>query len=294
MSAQIPGWLKDTVVDSLLQAGASAPIGELETQATWILALWSNPAQVAHGIRYLANLLEKLDAFEGIAPDPATLRLAIIFSAATTTPAGCNEVSTRLERVSVNSETTHKITDLATMVASGVFPADQIESQILHDASLAVLATPPQVYAKHCASLALEARDIPRDQYLKARARYLRTVLHHRRIFRTPIGARWANALRNNFEGELARIEQILGSDDTNEPDTTPFEDTRTGPIVIRSSKARKLARLKHEEPQRSTRDKKKAQSAPREAAPPKAPSPEETSSSLEAVEDPFSHRKRR
>lgn len=311
MPAQTPVWLKDSIVDSLTEVGATASPEELSQQAQGVLDLWSGRTRNAHDVRYLVSLLERLTAFEGIAPVPAVLRLAAAYQVMDAdvtkktiggTPMPLTAVSENLTKVGVPPETAQRIAHLAAETAAGTFPPGDLDGEILNDASLAVFATAPQIYARQCKRLAGEAGGIPSRQFMKARARYLMSLLSHRHLFRTPIGQRWANALRNNFEGELARLQQSLG-----EPAVAPRSmepAPRTGPIVIRGSKALKASRLdevtaRPDAPGDSQTVPAQPEPAP-ESTPVVAPEPEtakkplDETSSLEAVEDPFSHRKRR
>jgi predicted metal-dependent HD superfamily phosphohydrolase len=78
------------------------------------------------------------------------------------------------------------------------------DAQVLSDADLSVLASPPNRYATYVADVRQEYSAMPDDLFRTGRAALLRTFLERDRIFRTPSAhERWEADARGNIAAEL-------------------------------------------------------------------------------------------
>lgn len=81
---------------------------------------------------------------------------------------------------------------------------DDPDGQVLCDADLAVLASPPEAYAAYAAAVRQEYHFIPSELFREGRAAILRQLLELPRLFRTPYGAQhWEATARYNLRSEI-------------------------------------------------------------------------------------------
>lgn len=82
------------------------------------------------------------------------------------------------------------------------------DAQVLSDADLSVLASPPNRYATYVADVRHEYAAVPEDLFRTGRAALLRSLLDHDRIFRTPSAhERWEADARANIAAELRELD---------------------------------------------------------------------------------------
>lgn len=78
------------------------------------------------------------------------------------------------------------------------------EADVLLDADLAILAAPPERYARYVAGVRAEYAWVPEPDFRAGRAQVLRDLASRERIFRTAYArARWEDAARVNLAAEL-------------------------------------------------------------------------------------------
>jgi len=85
------------------------------------------------------------------------------------------------------------------------------EGELLCDADLAILAAPPDAYARYVEQVRAEYAAVPEQDFLAGRLAVL-TELADREIFRTTVGRRLAPAARANLAAELESLTQRLGA----------------------------------------------------------------------------------
>jgi predicted metal-dependent HD superfamily phosphohydrolase len=84
---------------------------------------------------------------------------------------------------------------------------DDPDGQVLCDADLAILASPPSAYAAYTAAVREEYHFVPSDAFREGRAAILRQLLGLPRLFRTPHGtAEWEATARYNLTAELEML----------------------------------------------------------------------------------------
>ena len=78
---------------------------------------------------------------------------------------------------------------------------------MLSDADLAILAAPPNRYARCTAAVRAEYEHVPDHEFRQARAEVLAALADQAQLYRTPTGRRlWETAARTNLVVELALL----------------------------------------------------------------------------------------
>ncbi|WP_231626764.1 HD domain-containing protein [Streptomyces apocyni] len=192
--------------------------GEPERYADALLARWAEPQRRYHTTEHLAAVLDRVDEIEAHAPhaaDPELVRLAAWFHDAIYRPdrSENEERSAQLaERALAQAGlAAEQIAEVARLVRLTVthHPAEgDRNGEVLCDADLAVLASPPDAYAAYAAAIREEYAFVPDAAFRKGRADVLRQLLGLPRLFHTPYGAdRWEDAARHNLGTELRLLD---------------------------------------------------------------------------------------
>ncbi|MEU9590287.1 hypothetical protein ACGF7W_36970 [Streptomyces sp. NPDC048219] len=179
-----------------------------------LLARWQEPQRRYHTLAHLTAVLDRVDELERYADDPDAVRLAAWFHDAVYLPERSEneERSARLaERAlpeaGVPAERTAEVARLVRLTVSHDPADDDRDGQVLCDADLAVLASPPSAYAAYTAAVRAEYHFVPNDAFRGGRAAILRQLLGLPRLFRTPYGRReWEATARHNLTGELEML----------------------------------------------------------------------------------------
>ncbi|MEU6801896.1 HD domain-containing protein [Streptomyces neyagawaensis] len=179
-----------------------------------LIKRWSEPQRKYHTLDHLTAVLDRVDVLEEYAADPALVRLAAWFHDAVYLP----ERSTNEERSARLAERAlpeagvpaEKVAEVARLVRLTVThdPADDdANGQVLCDADLAILASPPDAYAAYAAAVREEYGFVPDDAFREGRAAVLHHLLTLPRLFRTPHGQReWEERARENLRAELTEL----------------------------------------------------------------------------------------
>ncbi|MFF7789719.1 hypothetical protein [Streptomyces sp. NPDC007991] len=179
-----------------------------------LLGRWQEPQRRYHTVAHLAAVLDHIDALEKYARDPDVVRLAAWFHDAVYLPERSEneERSARLaERAlpeaGVPAAKTAEVARLVRLTV-GHDPADSDpDGQVLCDADLAILASPPSAYAAYTAAVREEYHFVPNEAFRTGRAAILGQLLDLPRLFRTPYGAsEWEATARYNLTAELEML----------------------------------------------------------------------------------------
>jgi predicted metal-dependent HD superfamily phosphohydrolase len=177
-----------------------------------LIERWSEPQRKYHTLDHLTAVLDRVEVLEEHAADPDLVRLATWFHDAVYLPdrSENEERSARLaERALTEAGVPQeKVAEVARLVRLTIThdPADDDSNgQVLCDADLAVLASPPDAYAAYAAAVREEYGFVPDEAFREGRAAVLRQLLDLPRLFRTPYGEReWEGRARENLRAELA------------------------------------------------------------------------------------------
>ncbi|GAA2317955.1 hypothetical protein GCM10010234_75110 [Streptomyces hawaiiensis] len=179
-----------------------------------LLTRWQEPQRRYHTVEHLTAVLDRVDELERYADDPDVVRLAAWFHDAVYLPdrSENEERSARLaERAlaeaGVPDAKTAEVARLVRLTVTHDPADDDPDGQVLCDADLAILASPPSVYAAYTTAVREEYHFVPSDAFREGRAAILRQLLDLPRLFRTPHGAaEWEATARYNLTAELEML----------------------------------------------------------------------------------------
>ncbi|MER8006033.1 hypothetical protein [Streptomyces sp. NPDC094149] len=179
-----------------------------------LLARWQEPQRRYHTLAHLVAVLDHVDTLEEYADDPDAVRLAAWFHDAVYLPdrSENEERSARLaERAlpeaGVPDDTTAEVARLVRLTVTHDPADDDRDGQVLCDADLAVLASPPAAYAAYTAAVREEYHFVPNDAFRAGRADVLRQLLALPQLFSTPYGReKWEATARYNLSSELETL----------------------------------------------------------------------------------------
>jgi predicted metal-dependent HD superfamily phosphohydrolase len=179
-----------------------------------LLARWQEPHRHYHTLAHLVAVLDHVDTLERYAADPDVVRLAAWFHDAVYLPERSEneERSARLaERAlpeaGVPEEKAAQVARLVRLTVTHDPGEDDFDGQVLCDADLAVLASPPHAYAAYTAAVREEYHFVPNDAFRAGRSDVLRQLLALPRLFHTPFGQKhWEATARYNLRGELEML----------------------------------------------------------------------------------------
>ena len=180
-----------------------------------LLARWAEPQRRYHSTEHLLAVLDHVDALAEHAEDPDTVRLAAWFHDAVYKPDRSeNEQRSAALAVRALREaglTEQRIAEVARLVelttGHDPEPGDR-DGEVLCDADLAVLGSPPERYAAYAAAVREEYAFVPEDAFRTGRAAILRQLLALPALYRTPAAhARFDQQARANLAGELTALE---------------------------------------------------------------------------------------
>ncbi|MFE7813629.1 hypothetical protein ACFU5P_17035 [Streptomyces sp. NPDC057433] len=179
-----------------------------------LLGRWQEDQRRYHTVAHLTAVLDRVDELAAYADDVDVVRLAAWFHDAVYLPdrSENEERSARLaERALAEAGVPGaKVAEVARLVRLTVThdPGDDDpDGQVLCDADLAVLASPPSAYAAYTAAVREEYHFVPGDAFREGRAAVLRRLLDLPRLFRTPYGREhWEATARYNIGGELEML----------------------------------------------------------------------------------------
>ncbi|MFF9779775.1 hypothetical protein ACF1HJ_39790 [Streptomyces sp. NPDC013978] len=184
-----------------------------------LIARWAEPQRKYHTLDHLTAVLDRIEVLEDHATDPDLVRLAAWFHDAVYLPERSEneERSARLaeralREAGVSAERTAEVARLVRLTVTHDPADDDPNGQVLCDADLAILASPPETYAAYAAAVREEYGFVPDDTFRTGRAAVLRQLLDLPRLFRTPYGQReWESRARENLRTELAALTEQTG-----------------------------------------------------------------------------------
>ncbi|QNP71974.1 hypothetical protein IAG44_22865 [Streptomyces roseirectus] len=182
-----------------------------ERYAEELIRRWREPHRRYHTLTHLTAVLDRVDLLESYAEEPHLVRLAAWFHDAVYLPERSTneERSARLaERALTEAGVPERgVAEVARLVrlTQGHDPAaGDRNGEVLCDADLAVLASPPDTYAAYTAAVREEYGFVPEDAFRAGRADVLGQLLGMPRLFRTAYGReRWEADARRNIAAEL-------------------------------------------------------------------------------------------
>jgi predicted metal-dependent HD superfamily phosphohydrolase len=197
---------------ALVPAAGAAAVGER------LLAAYGEPHRGYHDQQHLAEVLAAVDRLAAGVEQPVdrrAVRLAAWFHDAvydpTAAPGETEESSARLAEqllppLRVAGPVVARVAALvrATATHDGVTGMD---ADLLFDADLAILASPPERYAAYRAGVRAEYAHVPDADFRRGRAAILQGLLDRPRIYRTAAAYdAWEAGARAQVSAELATL----------------------------------------------------------------------------------------
>lgn len=266
MAPDVPPWVRSTLDETLVEAGAAAGAEARGKAVDSLLIAWSLDGRTHHNTRHLSSLLGRLEELEDAASDPALLRLAAAYRGATEEmgweelldgplPAAVPALvdPNTLLSLGVPPENVERIDDLVCQLRNHDPRQDDLDAQILVDADLSILASSPQQYRGYLKGLREQAQHLSDEDFFEARLRLIDTLLEKPRIFTSPLARTLEERARENLEGErlsLGAVEPAESRSKPKAPSGTVRAKKKSGrqPLVIRASRAQKAKQLRMEE----------------------------------------------
>jgi predicted metal-dependent HD superfamily phosphohydrolase len=182
-----------------------------------LLARWGEPHRHYHTVSHLAFVLAVIDEHATHAVDATAVRLAAWFHDAIYDPhrvdneeASALLAESSLPGMGVSPDRVAEVARLIRLTAShDPAPGDR-NGELLSDADLAVLASPPETYASYTTGVRREYAHVSDADFAVGRASVLHNLLSLARLYHTPaLRERWEEAARANVSRELRLTGQV-------------------------------------------------------------------------------------
>jgi predicted metal-dependent HD superfamily phosphohydrolase len=210
-TSETPGPTSDTA--GLQAIWDATLVNQAETGAR-VIARYAEPHRRYHGTEHLASVLAHIDEFATEAHDLFLVRLAAFYHDAIydipfrelTNEEGSARLSVReLSRTGLEVEDLNEVSRLVRLTATHVPGSRDPNGELLCDADLAVLGSPPEAYARYVAQVTEEYAAVPRLDFVRGRFRVLRD-LAGRDLFNTPKGRGLNARARFNLVAECRQL----------------------------------------------------------------------------------------
>ncbi|MFF5333715.1 hypothetical protein [Streptomyces sp. NPDC013181] len=201
---------QDALVAARRSAGGPDPLPYADN----LLDRWAEPQRKYHTTAHLAAVLDRVDTLADHAADADAVRLAAWFHDAVYRPDRSeNEersaalAERALPEAGVPAPVVAEVARLVRLTVTHDPAAGDTNGEVLCDADLAILASPPAEYAAYASQVREEYGFVPDEAFREGRAEVLRQLLALPRLFRTPYGAaEWEPRARQNLLTELALL----------------------------------------------------------------------------------------
>ncbi|GAA4227684.1 putative metal-dependent HD superfamily phosphohydrolase [Streptosporangium album] len=175
-----------------------------------LIARYGEPQRRYHTAGHLEAVLAHIDTLAANAADPDLVRLAAWFHDAVYDPRrGDNEersarlAERALPEMGLPADAVATVARLVRLTATHDPAPGDADGAVLCDADLAILATPPEIYADYAAAVRQEYSFVPDDAFRDGRTAVLRSLLDRPAIFRI---ADLEAPARANIHAELERL----------------------------------------------------------------------------------------
>lgn len=194
-----------------LQSFAVKPVAANKTFLT-IVSFYSTPNRYYHTLQHIHSVLNTIDTLKTYVQDLSCLRLAAWFhDIVYDTHAQDNEEKSAdyagdmLKMVAIPDSNIAKVKNL--ILCTKNHQADDIDSQVLLDADLAILAANPVEYQKYAQAIRQEYAWVSEREYIKGRSKVLEHFSQRQSIYFTPLMLESAEELaRFNMKTELNNL----------------------------------------------------------------------------------------
>lgn len=196
---------------------AAAPAELAARVGADLLRRWGEPHRHYHTVDHLAAVLAVVDEHANHAGDADAVRLAAWYHDAVYDPhrvdneeASALLAETTLPGLMVPPERVAEVARLVRLTASHDPAAGDRNGELLTDADLAVLASPPETYLAYTSAVRREYAHIGDPQFASGRASVLHNLLCLPTLFHIPaLRDRWEDLARANLSRELNTLRTV-------------------------------------------------------------------------------------
>ena len=198
----------------LRAAAAVGARGDVAQAGAELLGRYAEPHRRYHDLAHLDDVLRQVDELATHAGDVHVVRLAAWFHDAVYDPtASDNEersallAQTTLADLRVDDSIAAEVARLVLGTADHAPAPGDLDTEVLCDADLAILASGPERYQVYVDAVRAEYGHVDDAAFANGRAAVLRGLLARDPLFSTSTGRdRWDAAARANVTAELARL----------------------------------------------------------------------------------------
>ncbi|MEU4559866.1 metal-dependent phosphohydrolase [Actinoplanes sp. NPDC023936] len=197
-------------------AGATTSDTDLDAAANYLLGRWAEPQRHYHDVTHLAAVLDVVDRFEHLAPNPDRVRLAAWLHDAVYDPRALGDANERdsaefaeglLLSLGAPDEVAAEVARLVGLTAGHATEEDDPDGELLCDADLSILAADPERYERYTSAIRREYAHVPDDAFRAGRTRVLTELLKLPSIYRHPeIRDAWEERAQANLKAELEEL----------------------------------------------------------------------------------------
>ncbi|MBD2293410.1 hypothetical protein H6G06_07890 [Anabaena sphaerica FACHB-251] len=175
----------------------------------YLVSVYSEPSRYYHTLQHIHSVLTTIDTLKTSVQDLPSVQLAAWFhDIVYDTHASDNEEKSAeyaaifLKKLAIPNSTITKIQNL--ILCTKNHQADDIDSQVLLDADLAILAADTVQYQEYAKAIRQEYAWVPETEYITGRRQVLERFLQRKSIYFTPLMLESAEELaRLNISTEL-------------------------------------------------------------------------------------------
>ena len=184
-----------------------------------LITRWSEPHRRYHGIGHLSAVLLFLDEYGNHGTDLDAVRLAAWYHDAIYDPrAADNEERSaelavdELGALSLPSDRVDEVARLVRLTARHDPVGGDRNGELLNDADLMVLGSPPEAYVAYLNAIREEYAHVPDPEFRAGRAAVLESLLETPSVYRLAVLAPMEAVARRNMTAELSLLQSGPGS----------------------------------------------------------------------------------
>jgi predicted metal-dependent HD superfamily phosphohydrolase len=199
------------------QLAGDSPTSRTEWAA--VVAAWSEPHRRYHDLAHLAAVLGLVGALGAPAADPDAVRLAAWYHDVVYDPTRTDNEAVSAERARaglrglVPDDRAEEVVRLVLLTAGHDPAPGDANGEVLCDADLAVLASPPESYVAYASAIRAEYGHLSDEEFTAGRIAVLEHLLALPALYRTPEAEqRWTAPARANLTAELQLLTRRAGA----------------------------------------------------------------------------------
>ncbi|QLE59044.1 hypothetical protein [Nostoc sp. TCL26-01] len=179
-----------------------------------LIQAYSTPNRYYHTLKHINHILNKIQTLQADTKDLSTTQLAAWFhdvvydtQAQDNEEKSANYATQVLKSLGISLSYINTVKRLILNTKHHKAAADDIDSQVLLDADLAILAADPDEYEEYANAIRREYAWVSDIDYIQGRKQVLEKFLQRERIYFTPMMfASAEQSARANMQGEIHRL----------------------------------------------------------------------------------------